>query len=132
MPENVTFKGPIFINAPKHLKEAANTALMEVAQTTSRLVKAQLYPNHGRVTGRLRSSVMGELVKDFTAVVTPSSTAAGNPIRYANWVEGISSRNKRTKFKGYGMFKKVHQHLNSRPAWLEKIFGDELMRAFGP
>ena len=137
MAGKTTFEGPLFINAPRHLKDAANTALMEVATRASVLVKVQLWGDgkntkHGRKTGRLRSSILGELVKDFHAVVKPSSTAAGNPMVYANWVEGIDDRNSSAGFAGYSMFKNVGKELNSRPKWLTDIFGEALMKEFGP
>lgn len=137
MADKTTFKGPLFINAPRHLKNAANRALGDVATRASVLVKVQLWGDgkqtkHGRKTGHLRSSILGELVGDFHAVVKPSHTAAGNPVVYANWVEGIDDRNSPTGFAGYSMFKNVAKEMNSRPKWLTDIFKEALMQEFGP
>ena len=131
----IKFSGPMFINAPQHFKNAANSALSDVAIRASVLVKAQLWGNgktvkHGRRTGDLRASILGELTQDFTAQVLPTRAKGGNPLVYANWVEGISTRNRTSRFKGYGMFKQTAEHMRKKPKWMMDIFKEALSKEF--
>lgn len=41
-----------------------------------------------------------------------------NGVIYTHWLEGVGSRNRTTRFKGYAMFRRAVQYLNSGPAEL--------------
>jgi hypothetical protein len=46
-----------------------------------------------------------------------------NPAVYTGWLEGVSSRNQTTRFKGYRLFRQAGQELNQRAqATAERVF----------
>ena len=127
-------KGPLF-DTPAQVglgfTEAVNRGLLDLATIEgSNKVKEQLYPGHGRVTGDLRSHVSASKVRDYLVQVDAGEARYGANLIYSNWVEGISSRNKTSVFKGYGMFAEAYDHINNNPELYEKYIGDALVEAF--
>ena len=70
------------------------------------------------------------MVRDYLAQVDAGEARYGANLIYSNWVEGISDRNKTSKFKGYHMFKEAHDHMNNNPKLYEQYIGDALIEAF--
>lgn len=46
---------------------------------------------------------------------------------YGPWLEGVGSRNRTTRFKGYAMFRRAVQYLNSGPA---QVVANRVARPF--
>ena len=135
-PITTTFKlkGPMF-DKPTQISlgfaEAVNRGLLDLATIEgSNRVKEELKPGHGRVTGNLRNHIGASIVRDYVAQIDAGEARYGANLIYSNWVEGISSRNKRSTFKGYGMFQKAYDHINNNPELYEKYIGDALIEAF--
>ena len=131
-----TFKvhGPMF-EKPAQVSlgftEAVNRGLLDLATFEgANRVKEELYPGHGRVIGKLRSQVMASKVQDYLVQVDAGESVYGENLIYSNWVEGISSRNKTSTFKGYGMFQNAYDHINNNPQLYEDYIGDALIEAF--
>ena len=127
-------KGPMF-DAPAQVSlgfaEAVNRGLLDLATFEgANRVKEELYPGHGRVIGKLRSQVMASKVQDYLVQVDAGESVYGENLIYSNWVEGISSRNKTSTFKGYGMFADAYDHINNNPNLYEEYIGDALIEAF--
>jgi hypothetical protein len=127
-------KGPMF-DAPAQVSlgfaEAVNRGLLDLATFEgANRVKEELYPGHGRVIGKLRSQVMASKVQDYLVQVDAGESVYGENLIYSNWVEGISSRNKTSTFKGYGMFQNAYDHINNNPQLYEEYIGDALIEAF--
>jgi len=120
--------GKLFnLNAEKHIKSAFEIAITKMAQVTEQRTKKQLYKTHGVVTGHLRRSISGEYLGKMKAQVDAGLARQGANVVYANWVEGVSSRNKRTRFKGYKMFQNSKEQLASEN--LDKYFAKPIKDA---
>jgi len=127
-------KGPMF-EKPAQISlgfaEAVNRGLLDLVTIEgANKVKEQLYPGHGRVTGNLRNHIGASIVRDYIAQVDAGEARYGANLIYSGWVEGISSRNKRSTFKGYGMFQAAYNHIDNNPKLYEKYIGDALIEAF--
>lgn len=123
----VTTSGPIFTDPVRHLTNACNRALLDIAVMGSVRVKRQLYKGHGRVTANLRNHVGGSLVKNFHARIDAGETLLGRNIVYASWVEGVSSLNKRSRFSGYHMFRNVRDWLQRGSPEIDELFRTALL-----
>jgi len=126
----VTSKGPLFDEPTEALTRAANRALLDIAVMGSVRVKRQLYKGHGRISANLRDHVGGSLVKNFHAQIDAGETQLGANIVYATWVEGTSSRNKRTSFSGYHMFQNVKDWLAKGSKEIDELFEQALLEEF--
>ena len=58
-------------------------------------------------TGHYRRSISTE-VKNLTGIIHDGGVV------YGPWLEGISSRNQSTRFKGYGIFRKARQYIGNQ------------------
>jgi hypothetical protein len=131
-----TFKmaGPMFETGSQvslGFAEAVNRGLLDLATIEgSNNVKEQLYPGHGRITGNLRNHIGASIVRDYVAQVDAGEARYGANLIYSGWVEGISSRNTTSSFKGYQMFRNAYDHINDNPKLYEEYIGDALVEAF--
>ena len=115
------FQGNFFNHRNIKFAKALNDSLEEIAAIGAGKVSDQLVRGHGFRTGYLKSSVGGGLIKNLHAQIDAGEHRYGRNVVYASWVEGISARNKRSRFKGYFMFKKVIREMKGRPKWIEDI-----------
>ena len=136
MPATTTFKlnGPMFGTASQvglGFAEAVNRGLLDLATIEgSNRVKEELYPGHGRITANLRNHIGASSVRDYVSQVDAGEARYGENLIYSSWVEGISSRNQTSVFKGYGMFQNAYDHINNNPKLYEEYIGDALVEAF--
>ena len=101
---SLTFKtsGPLFDGRAKRAMQAATkSAISELVALGETLVKKDLRPGHGLITGHYRRSITGEMKSSTLGIVHDRNVV------YGPWLEGTSSRNKTTRFKGYRMFLKA-------------------------
>jgi hypothetical protein len=140
-------KGPIFATtASANLVKAVNRGLLDlVIIEGSNRVKEDLWgptsdsaykkstpgQRHGAKTRTLRRAIGGSVPRDGIGQIDAGENQYGSNLIYSSWVEGISSRNKRSTFKGYGMFQKAYDHINNNPKLYEEYIGDALVEAFG-
>lgn len=132
----VTLHGPVFDGrAGPWLRDAEKAAVQDQVEYGERRVQSQLYPGHGLITGNYRRGIIGEVgisigggasgAKDTSASLRGRATRdvardglAGvvydSGIVYGPWLEGVSSRNARTRFKGYAMFRNATQDIDRR------------------
>ena len=103
----VKLVGPVLNGqAPPVIKDALQGAIGDLVSEGERKVKLQLFPGHGLVTGNYRRSIHGEVQANFSGRVHDSNVV------YGPWLEGVSSRNQQTRFKGYAMFRNARQQLD--------------------
>ena len=114
-------QGNFFDHRNERFAKALNDSLLDIAQIGSKRVKDQLVPNHGFLTGYLRASVHGGLVKNFHAQIDAGQLEKGRNVIYAGWVEGVSRRNKISSFKGYKMFYKTFLWLRKIPSEVKEV-----------
>ena len=124
----VVVQGNFFDHRNKKFAEALNESLLDIAVLGARWVKNQLVKGHGFQTGYLKGSVGGGLVKNFHAQIDAGELHKGKNVVYASWVEGVSSRNKSTSFKGYKMFHKVAKKLQTQPKEVKEIMEHSIRR----
>lgn len=120
----MTATGPLFApgRAGKIIRDAAQGAVKEAIDKAGEHLSEMLRPRSGggvyknpsevrpeqRSTGNFRNRVVAsKRIGNLTARIDD-----GNVI-YGPWLEGVSSRNRTTHFKGYSMFRRTKQ-------WIEK------------
>ena len=105
---HVTRHGPLFdgraVAAVAAFRDDAERKVAEAGVTE---VRAQLGAVLQNETGFYRSHVIAERASDDYGVTDQD-------VIYGPWLEGTSSRNQSTRFKGYGTFRKVRQWLEDR------------------
>ncbi len=94
--------------APAIIDGAIKAAVADLTAEGERNVKLQLRPGHGLVTGHYRRSIHGETSAAYHGRVHDSEVV------YGPWLEGVSSRNQQTRFKGYAMFRNATQQLERK------------------
>lgn len=117
---HIEVKGPFFDRGLSALDGAIRDTIRELVAEGETDVKVQLYPGHGLRTGHYRRSIHGEVLNSRNGTVHDSN------VIYGSWLEGVSSRNQRTRFKGYGMFRKAVQGLERKA---KDIFVKHIARA---
>jgi hypothetical protein len=127
----VELKGKLFSpTVDKQLVKALNKGITRMALVSEERVKSQLWKGHGVVTGHLRRSISGELVRDLVAQTDAGAVRQGANVVYATWIEGTSKRNKTTSFKGYRMFDKARRKLKGElVANTDKYFVQHIKKA---
>ena len=124
----VKLSGPFFReNVPLVIGAALRAAVGDVVAEGERAVKLQLYPGHGLRKGRYRGSIHGETTSVGAGVAlaaagvtsgqffaSPHGIIHDSHVIYGPWLEGVSSRNETTRFKGYAMFRNAKQQLERK------------------
>ena len=129
---NLTVKvsGPFFSLGPKPVLDSLHAAIQETVSTGERELVTMAQPRerggvfhsgayaaaHGyRNTGHYARSINGRMVGSLNGVISDSG------VTYGAWLEGVSSRNQATRFKGYAMFRRTRDKL-------QKLGGEILNR----
>lgn len=121
---NVTYKGAIFDgSAPKQVEIILERSTEEVAQETYDAVRARLASVLRHPTGYYQSKVQ----IDRGSSANPKVNDGG--VVYGPWLEGVGSRNKTSRFKGYRTFRTVAQEMNAKAeAIAQKVVDREIGR----
>ena len=126
----ITKTGPIFApNVTQEVKSAVRQGLFTIAEEITADVVEQLYPGHGRVTGRLRGSIGARQFSDLGYEVR-SGAITGEPVVYAAWVETGKRRGSQTRFRGYHMFERTADAWDNKRTRIGELMGRALVRAF--
>lgn len=119
------FKGPLF-NATA--KSETHTMCLAIEDGVGREAKALVLQRLGAVlknpTGFYESQIEVDRFSD-ESVVTDQGVV------YGPWLEGIGSRNKDTRFKGYQTFRRVSQMLAARAGHTANIVAQPYIRRLG-
>jgi hypothetical protein len=127
----VDLSGPIFTNASGKVQEGIGDVLQAAVEEGEKRLDETLRPRPAGVylamgsmgmgdtvctnktvsKGNYRHNVHGELLSNQHALITDGGVV------YGSWLEGESSRNAATRFKGYAAFRKVKD-------WLQSNIGD--------
>lgn len=104
----VTMTGPIFSpNVATMTKETIRAIEKDLVKEGIGMVREQLHPGHGYQTGAFKRSITGSR-KTMHATIYPRLWVIGL------WLEGVSSRNDKTRFKGYAIFRKARDVLKDQ------------------
>lgn len=114
----VRLRGPAFTG---EAKREVGRYLEDVVHATAvrgqELVRADFDVVHREPTGYARSRVT------VTDEPGPRSTVGDGGIVYGPWLEGVGSRNKTSRFKGYATFRRIGQRLQGE---VERIARERL------
>lgn len=116
-PMPVEYSGPFFDgNMESEIKSFMGDVAKELGQIGVASVKATLRSSLQNPTGAYESGIQAEVQQTDLAV-----TDGG--IVYGPWLDGVGSRNQTTRFKGYSMFRKAYQELESKAqAVADRVF----------
>lgn len=135
----VTLKGPIFERNVPQLQKATNQIVDKLAQMGEQRLDLVLRPRPkpgvylttiqaGGIKyaskGTYRSGVHS-IVKGLSATITDGGVV------YGPWLEGTSSRNKTTRFKGYKAFRKTKQWLQKEAKAMSDQFANMITARLG-
>lgn len=120
---SVSATGPVFDGRAKTALNAYfDEAKQEVAQVGVNDVHAELGQVLKHPTGHYQSRITTTRAKDNVAI-----TDGG--VIYGPWLEGTSSRNQSTRFKGYSTFRRMTQKLQQKAVSIaEPVLGKYLGR----
>lgn len=106
----VGLTGPMFdgVTYKSALGEMAHAMTDSLAKEGLKLIKGELKVVLQHPTGFYESKVRIDRSTQEHATVTDGG------VIYGPWLEGTSSRNRTTRFKGYSTFRRMSQQLNSR------------------
>ena len=108
MPSTVTIKGPLFDKrAKRHTKTMTEAAVETVAEATENEILSKLGQSLKNPTGFYESRIR-------TDRTTQGAEVTDSGVIYGPWLEGVSSRNRTTRFKGYAAFRKSTQQMQPR------------------
>jgi hypothetical protein len=106
---NVKSSGPLIEHDPRHYVEGEiRDEVREVTDEASRLAQDVLQPGHGVRTGEYKSTIHGAITDSMHGEITDGNAAVGA------WLEGVSSRNEISRFKGYHHFRIAGQEIRRR------------------
>ena len=112
-------------------EKAAMAGLLELATIEGQVqVQKQLTPGHGFDEGHLFKHIGAAKVGPLTAQFDAGQNRYGKNLVYSYWIEGVGSRNKTSRFKGYKMFSKAYARLASKPNLWKQYVGERMMKAF--
>lgn len=121
---DVKTHGAIFhpLEAQKIVDAGLDRVEMDVAREGENMVHRALGPVLKHPTGRYQNSI--DVHRDGDGV-----SIDGDNVVYGPWLEGVGSRNRSTRFKGYFTFRKVAQALDSVASRMaDKIIDREAKR----
>lgn len=105
----VRLQGPLFTEMHRILTDCARDCEKEVALVGERLVRANLGASFKHPTGHY----LGQVVTDLA---TDKATVTDGGVVYGPWLEGVSSRNQSTRFKGYNSFRRAYRETDKQAA----------------
>lgn len=111
MPATVTLSGPFFHSGPVILDRMVRDIVAGVTKETEqrvRILGQSMFryadKSHHQVPGKWRNSVHG-VVRGDEGIIDDGG------IIYGPWLEGVGSRNRTTRFKGYRMWRTTLQNM---------------------
>lgn len=113
---NIELKGPLFDGrATAAVEDFLNEAKLEVGNEGTDLVDIWLGLHLKNPTGFYESQIVADRRADDIVI-------NDNDVVYGPWLEGVSSRNQSTRFKGYRTFRVATQDLQeSAPDIADKV-----------
>jgi len=118
----ITLHGPVFRTPmPDHIRDAVSKGIDDLlAEGEDQVIRAlhsegpydgkAVTPAGNRrvVTGHYQRSINGKKTADLAGKIHDSNVV------YGPWLEGVSSRNDRTRFKGYHAFRRAQVELDRK------------------
>jgi hypothetical protein len=106
--DNVKITGPLFDGrAARAVDDFLDEATREIAERGVNEVQARLGQVLQNPTGSYQSKVVTDRASESWTVTDGGAV-------YGPWLEGTSSRNQSTRFRGYQTFRKIRQELEGK------------------
>ena len=103
----VTISGPLFSpSVGRIVSDAVRDINQDLVRRGEELLQDDLYPGHGYETGAFSRSVHGAVRESQHGVIYTTMPHIGA------WLEGVSSLNDRTRYRGIQIFKQATQELD--------------------
>ena len=139
MSTTVTLKGPIFERNLPQLRKATNAMVDQLAQMAEQRLDDVLQPRPKpgvykttRQAGGIKYASVGTYRSGVAAtVVGNSAVISDGGVEYGPWLEGTSSRNKTTRFKGYHAFRKTKKWLQREANKKAEHFEKKMVKRLG-
>jgi hypothetical protein len=110
--------GPLFSPGRDQIVRAGLEASQrKAASAGAELVRRQLSPGHGVVSGEFRRSITGTVNRSRHGVIYARNAVKGP------WLETGRRRGQQTRFRGYGMFRRARRDLEQR---VDAVVGPEI------
>jgi hypothetical protein len=123
MTASVRTAGPLIEQDPGHYVEGEiRNEVRETTDEAARLAQDVLQPGHGVRTGEYKSSIHGTIRDSMHGEITDGNAAVGA------WLEGVSSRNETSRFKGYHHFRIAGQEIRKRAHARAEKLADRIAR----
>ena len=108
MSTTIKISGPLYDKrAKRHTKKMTEAAVETVAEATENEILSKLSVSLRNPTGFYESRIQ-------TDRSTRGAEVTDSGVIYGPWLEGVSSRNRTTRFKGYAAFRKSTQLMQPR------------------
>jgi hypothetical protein len=122
----VKAQGPLYDgSAPAIVHAWSDQVKRDIAQEGVNRLKSFAMDKSGRATGRYQSEIQ-------TSTLSFNDIRIHDPIVYGPWLEGSSTRNRSTRFKGYHLWRKTAQALEEdAPKIAEKRMPELVARLGG-
>ena len=119
---NVKVSGPLFRVAPRAeevIHRATNGTIRELVEIGESKLAQMLRPRPAGVflsvaEARKGQASQGHYRRNLYAVIKDLRGVISNPVIYSEWLEGVGSRNATTRFKGYGVYRRVKTFLDGK------------------
>ena len=112
--------GPLFsANAPNIVRRAAQRTVAQLVEIGESKLDQMLRPRPAGVflsvsEARTGQASKGNYRRNLHTVVEDLRGVISNPVIYSAWLEGVSTRNQTTRFKGYSSMRRVAQELQKQ------------------
>lgn len=121
MPEDVTFSGPVFDSRSTAAADAMNQRIEEaLAQKVQDSVLNRL-----QQVIRVNHHVYESHIQ--TTRVDDGLSVQDGGVVYGPWLEGVGSRNRTTRFKGYFTFRTVTQEMDEKAVETAQVAVDDFV-----
>ena len=134
---SVKADGPLFRKGNAILQQGVQDAIQELVEIGEQRLDEQARPRPGGVylsvaaaqpgkasTGNYRRNING-FVKRMVGIITDGG------VIYGPWLEGTSSRNQSTRFKGYAMFRRTRDWLQGKAKGVAEKHAKRIARKMG-
>lgn len=124
MSTEITLRGPLFHDAHQLLTELET----ELTATLSKAAEQGVHTNLSRSLQHPSGHYQAHVQVLHHGPAEDQVTDQG--IVYGPWLEGVSSRNQSTRFKGYASFRRATQAVNARAVELCEPVVEQIVRRF--
>lgn len=123
---DMQYSGPIVLGLTDPIMSRATVAMADkIAQAGKELIDAELPRVLKNPTGYYQSQIQ------VTNAHSTNPRVTDGGVIYGPWLEGVGSRNRTTRFKGYSTFRRMRQRLDSQVLKIIQPTVDRVVKELG-